>query len=624
MANHPPYATIGDSTARNLLAALILFFVALGITYGLMTPVFENPDESSHLSLIHYLSLYKTLPPPVRPEHPFASGAEIAEALRYHEPPLYYAPPLYHALGALLTFWTPMDDLPHLLVPNPSWEAGYGLTAGNDPENKNFYAHRWAEETPAHSGTVRAAYTLRLFSLGLGTATLVCIYKLARGLFPDRHWLGLGATAFIALTPQFIALSASVTNDNLLIALFAIFFVVSLRAMREGAPSHRWALLGGIVGLSLLTKQSALLLFPLGLLAILWQNQDGHWRLGKVITDGAVFVAVALMVGGWWYVRNAILFNDPLGFAPHFTAQVPLESFTWNDALAILRTYSATFGWTQLSVEPAYYTAVGGVFLAALAGLITASLPGGMLAQSPAATRRGMTILSLCLAMNVVSLVRWAVATGAPYGRLLFPSLPAIGLLAAAGLAQWGRWRAGRWVLAVLAVLALIFAALIPWRILRPAFGTPRLAAGLPRSAQTVEVAYQNGLHLIGFEGMPAELYAGQPIELTLYWHTDHDLDRRYRAAVQLGPESPYLWITGADTWLGGTLYPSELWRAGDTVRQTYRFTIPDLVENPGLYWIRVAVVDDREGRTIPLADGSGDMAVLGPWVLYANNREGE
>ncbi len=624
MASQSSPLPISDSTAHYLLAALILLFMALGIVYGLMTPVFEAPDESSHLGVIRYLSLYRKLPPPVVPEHPFSSGSEIAEALRYHEPPLYYAPPLYHTLGALLTFWTPMDDLPYLLVPNPSWEAGYGLTAGNDPDNKNFYAHRWAEETLARSGTVRAVYTLRLFSLGLGAVTLICIYTLARGLFPDHRWLGLGAVAFVALTPQFISLSASVTNDSLIIALGAVFFVLSLRAMRKGGKWYGWALIGGLVGLGLLTKQSALLMLPSGLLAVLCQSHHGGRRWAKAAGDSVAFVAAALAVGGWWYARNAILFNDPLGFAPHFAAQVPLESFTWGDVLAILRTYSATFGWTQLSVEPSYYTAVGGVLLAALAGLIAAVLPGGELTQWPAATRCGLVILSVYLAMNAASLVRWAVATGAPYGRLLFPSLPAIGVLAAVGLSQWGRWRAGRWALAALAGLALIFAALIPWRTLQPAFGNPRLTGELPSSVQVIDVAYQNSLHLVGYEGMPAELYPGQTIELTLYWHTDNDLDRRYRAAVQLGPESPYLWITGADVWLGGTLYPSELWQAGDTVRQTYRFAIPDPVENPGLYWVRVAVVDNQEGRTILLADGSGDMAVVGPWLLHGNNAEGE
>ena len=102
---------------------------------------------------------------------------------------------------------------------------------------------------------------------------------------------------------------------------------------------------------------------------------------------------------------------------------------------------------------------------------------------------------------------------------------------------------------------------------------------------------------------------------LTLYWHAPDALQRRYRVWVQLGPRDPAGKVAECEEWLGGTLYPSEWWRAGDTVRQVYRLSIPEWASAPHLYWIRAGLVDET-GARVALADGSSDQVVLGPWRM--------
>ncbi len=91
--------------------------------------------------------------------------------------------------------------------------------------------------------------------------------------------LALGAAAIVALNPQFIALSAGVTNDTLLIALCTLFFAHLLPDIRGGA-GRRWAVLGGIAGLALLTKQSGLLTAAGGGLAALLRPSPGSGASG--------------------------------------------------------------------------------------------------------------------------------------------------------------------------------------------------------------------------------------------------------------------------------------------------------------------------------------------------------
>ncbi len=614
------------SSPHRLLVLLLLAFAGLGLTYAWATPCFESPDEWSHLSVVRYWAEHWTLPPRVLAPRDEPVEQDETWYFEYHDPPFYYAPPLYHSLAALLTSWTDMDDLPHLLVPSPSWERGWAPQPNRDPRNKNIYAHR-TEETLAQSNTVRAAALLRAVSLGLAAVTVWCAYEMARLLWPDegdhkgRPYVALGAASFVAFNPQFLALSIGVTNDNLLNALFALSLVWMLRFMRDGADWPRWAALGGLVGLALLTKQSALLLLPLGLLAAIWQPKNGrrtsdigHWTF--LIGHWSFLI----VVGGWWYARNWALYRDPLGLETHFTSQLALTKFGLKEIGEIARSYWAAFGWAPLLVEPVAYAAAGLVMLAALAGILAAIRLGAPLWRAPAMTRKGLALLSLAFLLNVVSFARWAIATGVLSGRLLFATLPAVGVLTAWGLSGWSRWKVGRWALGVAAGLAFLFAAVVPFRYLRPAYGSPRLPSGMPDTAQPVRLTFQGDLQLAGYKALPQDLEPGEEINLTLYWHALAAPRRRYRTWAQLGPQDAAQKVAEYDTWLGGTLYPSDLWQAGDTVRQVYRLTVPDWTPAPGLYWFRTGLVDDETGTRLPLADRSSDMVVLGPWRVRATS----
>ncbi len=618
---------MSERTVRRLLALILVAFVGLGVTYTLVTPCFEAPDEWSHLALVHYFATYRTLPPRVLPDRR-AIGPDVGWFLEYHDPPLYYAPPLYHALGALLTAWIDTGDLPRLVVPSPSWEVGWAPQANSDPRNKNVFAHS-AEETIVQSGTVRAVYLLRLVSLGLGAVTVLCTYALARLLWPERIFLALGAAVFVACNPQFIFVSAGVTNDNLLNALFSLCLMLAVRFMRDGALWWHWAGLGALVGLGLLTKQSALLLLPVVILAVsihAWRQYTKIPSLQRrpfiirrwsfVICHWSLIVVPALVVSGWWYGRNVLLYGDIMGLDPHFAVQTPLARFGLNEAWMVARSYWAGFGWAPILVEPPLYVIVGLVVLVAIAGVVMAVHPGGSLWQASPMIQYGLALIMFALGLNVVSFVRWAIATGAPVGRLLFPTLPVVGVLAARGLAEWARWPAVRWIVCVIAGLAFVFAGLVPWRYLRPAFASPRLPRGIPDAAQAVDVAFQGGVRLAGYEPLSRDLSPGETVHFVVYWRAPTAPHHRYRVWAQLGPRDPTRRVAEDSDWLGGTLYPSDIWQDGDTVRQVFRFTIPDWSPAPGLYWVRLGLLD---GDTrVALADYPGDMAVLGPWRMQA------
>ncbi len=599
------------------LPLIVAAFALLAVTYGAVTPPFEMADESSHLMVVSYLQRHRALQPlVVGPRQD--TGPNIAAFLAYHEPPAYYAPPLYYALGALLVSPLDMSDLPRLLVPNPRWELGWALTADTSLEDKGFYAHRFREETwTAGGGSVRALYILRGFSLLPAAVTLLCIHGAVRRLWPGRPRLALGAVATAAFTPQFIATSVAVTNDTLTNALFALSFLYGLALMGERHRRRHWLGFGGLVGLALLTKQSALMLLPLGLFVALCGNDERPLqRLRQGMVRAALFLGGAVAVGGWWYARNALLYADPLGMAAHLGMQVPLSRFGLREALTILDTYWATFGWALIRVEPLVYRLVRAAALIALAGVAWSLLPGHALWAEPRFVRRGLAVLAAGALLNAALLVRWALATGAPLGRLLYPSIVPIAVLAAWGMAQWAQWKPVRSAYALALACLVAFAALAPWRYLRPAFRSP-LVSALPARAQPLGAAFENGVSLAGYVAEPSPgstLQPGQSVDLTLYWRAGQAPGERYRAWVQLGPWNAFPPLVVADTWLGGALYPSDLWAEGDLVEQRFRFTVPADAPGPRLYWVRVGMVVGEERVELEGGTESPDVVRLGPW----------
>lgn len=535
----------------------------------------------------------------------------MAATLRPHTPPLYYAPPLYHALAAILVGGIDMNDLDSRLIPNPAWETGWAPQRNADPWNKNMFVHLPGENWTA-SATFRATLLLRLLSLSFSLITIACTYHIARLIDPARPAFALGAAACVALNPQFIALSAGVTNDPLLIAIVSLTTLLALRLMGTAARWPHWAALGALVGLGLLTKQTALMLLPLGGLAIIGQIPRASRPWKKVFVDALAFGGMVALVGGGWYIYNALRYGDLLGTRPHFQSQIPLRGFGWQQIVAIFETYWGGLGWALLSLPRWAYVLIVGVMALAVTGIARALWRGDARRLMPLAQRR-LGLLAVLLLMNGAALIQWAIATGAPYGRLLFPSNVAIGVLVAWGLSQW---RSPGIRLSV--VLLAGIATMTPWLLLTPAFGSPRYTGSISSTATPLNVTFDGALTALAQETLDRDLRPGDALPVTLYWQAERAPQKLYSAWVQFSPLDPTQRVTQDGGWLGGTLYPSNHWRAGDVIRETYTLHLPADMPAPALYWVRLGVVDDTGTRVAN--EAHVDMISLGPWRVRASH----
>ncbi|MFN2240774.1 MAG: glycosyltransferase family 39 protein [Anaerolineae bacterium] len=588
-----------------LLAAVLLVYVALAAWYSVTIPLGEAPDEVPHFTYVRYLAQHGRLP----------TTEEEHEA---------FQPPLYYALGAALTFWIEDDPgVPFAVRAN----AHYDVT---DPEApKNLLLHTAGEDWP-YRGWALAWHLVRLVSIALGAITIWAVFHLGRTLFPDRPAIPLTMAALTAFTPQFLFMSAVVNNDNAATAFSALVLWQAAAILHERQRAQvrkSSAVLGLVLGLAMLSKASLAALLPVAGLAILiacarCESATGApqttrfrgWAGRAAISLLAAF-GLAALIAGWYFVRNWVLFGDPLGWS--FLLEInarregPLtpEVFAWLFK-GVFRSF--WLGWIGIQFDDLIYWLIGAACLVGLAGFVVwlvrrwRALDGG--------TRWTLILLGLHVAITLASLVQWtATVLGTDQGRLVFPILPTVMLILSVGWAWWARGRFQAGVLGGLAAGMLALAVLTPIRYIGPVHAPAPAAGQAELDAATPLNVEWDGVRLLGYRLENTEVRPGGKLVLYLYWEALQPIDQDLMALVQLvDQEGQFLmYIDGSPTAGRDT---TDRWPPGVPLASRHILPVPDYGE-PGEYALTIGLHPFGERSWLPVTgpDGSrlGDHLVL-------------
>jgi hypothetical protein len=607
------------------LAVILVAFFVLGALYLQATPLLETPDEPSHFSVVKYIADHWRLPP-ARPTPPDPSPVPII----LPGPPVYYAPPMYYLLSAPLIADLDTDGFAAAVIPNPNWARGWAPTPGRSPENKHIYVHT-ADQRPPYAGWATAMKRLRIFSLLLGSVTVAGVYALAHQTNPPKGRTNqptspLPATALVAFNPTFIFVTIGVTNDALLFALSTWAFVLMIQLVKPcSSPhaAHLSLLLGVVLGLAALTKQSALAFFPLAALAIVW-NARSDSRPWRAAFKRLLLCAVPLaLLAGWWYAHNTLSYGDPLGFQPHQTpagAWQPPFSLLVHQLGQALKGYWGAFGWGLILVDPIIYVLAALFVLGGCLGWLRQPTADR---QSPNTEYRIPAVLALGVLLNLTGLILWLWRTSAPYGRLLFPTLGPLAVLLVLGWRRWLGHERGRLFAWGVGLAMALYAAVVPGRYLQPAYASPVVSPSTVDKATPLDVQFGDTLHLLGYRMFPKTTQPGDQVTLTLYWRMEGPAGTPPRDAtdatvfVQLALQDPQQRVASLDDFLGTSRYPTSVWQTGEVIAQVHRLRLPDDAPSPSLYWFNVGLYDDPGGERWPGTAGGAalpDRAVrLGP-----------
>lgn len=337
------------------LGLILLIYLLLGAAYAWVVPLGEAPDEIDHFLYVRYLLEQHAFPV----MHPTAAENDTMEANQ---------PPLFYLLNAAVTAPFPMTATADFPL-----NACYTFDP-HDGGRANFYLHDPAEQNPLASDYL-AFRAARLVSVLLGAVTVWLAYQLGRQMTPGDTSTGLLAAALLAFNPQFLFITASVNNDVLTAVLGAALVYVSVQA----ATAPRWrqfSILGGLMGLALLTKFALLALWPLPFLAALLTA--GREQRKLAVQGGALVAGLPVLIAGWWYVRAARLYGDPLAWRVHLQAKgvevlrtTPLTLTDLREFVVIhFQSYWAWFGWLKIQAPSWVYGVLVGITAVAIIGLV--------------------------------------------------------------------------------------------------------------------------------------------------------------------------------------------------------------------------------------------------------------
>jgi 4-amino-4-deoxy-L-arabinose transferase-like glycosyltransferase len=423
---------------QSILILIVSAYSILGTLYAVLTPRWQAPDEPAHYNYVRHLVDKKRFPILQMGDYDQDYLREITterfdpamsiDSIRYES----HQPPLYYVLAAPI----------------------YAIFAG-------------------------ALLPLRLLSVGFGAGLLLAAYRVVKTLSPERSWLALGATAFIAFNPQHIAMTAAVNNDTLAELILAVVLLGLVRWLTSESsfPRRHLVKTGVLIGLALLTKAGIYITVPLALIA-LWlrsrstpgaASSDGirRMRVRQAVEAAVALLLPALLLGLPWFARNALAYGglDILGLEQHerVVAGQPLGSewladHGWLGLAGIFgrttfRSFWATFGWMAVPIDTRIYVALRLLTVIALLGLflrlvdrwgskIRLSSPALLLVCS------GLLTLATYLGYNLTFYQA--------QGRYLFPALIPLGLAWSLGLHESLRPQNARLIGIVLGLVATL------------------------------------------------------------------------------------------------------------------------------------------------------------------------
>jgi hypothetical protein len=321
-------ATVG----RALLSAVCVLYLAVVSVWLVIMPPFEGPDELHHYDYARYVAVTGHLPdrvPATATEGGWYTGLWTQEGL------------YYWVYGNVLR-WIGVGDAAITMVESPSSMFRGGPDAP-------LLQHVSPPPGPLASG-LRVG---RLASAAFGLGTIICVF-ITLAHVTGSPTLAALATAALILVPEFGVRHAFVTNDTL-VTLFGS--VASALAMRWTLRRRWWfaTAIGAATGGAIATKLTAGTLTLLPIARFVQRREPGHGAAAhnpRHLTAWAIGLTAA---GAWPFVRNWIVFGDPLATRLKLQVIRLLDSPVVFDASNVesyltfgrlfVRTFWASIGW---------------------------------------------------------------------------------------------------------------------------------------------------------------------------------------------------------------------------------------------------------------------------------------
>ena len=450
------------------LAALMVVVCIVGLSWALVVPPWQSPDETTHFAYVQSLAESFTLPgvkgrPPESSDQAFADGAVGASRGAFW--PLA-APPE----------WNRSDYTRYLATEHgahpPSKSNGSGPVA-SDNNPPLYYLFADLGYLIDHGGTAFGRlYAIRLSGVVLLLLTTVGAWLLAGEVFGRRRLPQLAAAAVAGLLPMATFMSTAVNPDALLITLWTFALWLGARVINHRARGWDTVGLCAVVAAAILTKATSYALVAPVLLALLigWRRRPDLERKPALKRIVVALLALAVPVLGWLGLARALGREgiNQVGSSPAHPFNIgQFLSYVWQFYLPRLPFMTPFRTTPQLSVYDLWVRQTAGTF-----GWLDVYLPSWMY-PAAALVAGGIAIAAIVLVAQLRD--RRQLALLAFFGLALVALLVLLHVTEyRAAIAGSGTFLQGRYLLPVVGLFGLAVGLIIgriPLRVRTPACG---------------------------------------------------------------------------------------------------------------------------------------------------------
>lgn len=577
-------------SSRWFLPLLFAARLAVGLTYSLITPIWEAYDEDGHFAYAYYVARHGTLLQPGDPE-----AEQVWEK---------FQPPLYYILAALpLTAFDFDQPLP-ARAQNPFLRDGTTYNYALHPDRLQGRDYQIA----------LAVLTVRVVGVLLSTLSVFFVYRAACLIWPMEATTAWTAALVYAFWPQFLFVGSMVTNDALVTVLSAIAFYFALQLIYTGFRLRYALPLGGLLGCALLTKLNAFALVPMAGSALVVSLtvhtiRRAGWKsprlwLAVTIVGLILLAAVWLLTSQRFVVSHIFQVQTVYDFlgATGEVAGPSGAKFVWAFLQYGFRTYLASFGWGNLETYAWLYWLWGpgaGLAVVGLLVRVVRRTPNVRWSVLGLLTLHVLSVITLDLAL---ALALDNIFIGA--GRYLLLSLPAVAVLLVSG---WSAllpraWRVPTWKIVGAGIVLVSWS--IPLWTLAPAYAKPRpqtVPADVPMSFR-----FGEAIELLGYD-RPEPVRPGDEAKVTLCWQATAPISQNYTVFLEIvGPDSQgYGRLV---TYPGRGNYATSLWAVRTPFCDRYAVPLGETIPAPAAAEMRVSllVTTDVNGERLPVTDAAG------------------
>jgi 4-amino-4-deoxy-L-arabinose transferase-like glycosyltransferase len=386
------------------------------VSWSLITPPFQAPDEPDHYAYVEQLAATGRLPTP-------GAGSSYSSQLSLALQGLGY----YEVRGHPQVQTIATDAEQRLLerdlaVPASQTDGAVGVSASEPP----LYYALEAVPYELSANVLGRLELMRLLSALFAGVTALFVVLFLREALPGTPWAWTVGGLGVALAPLLGFISGAVNPDAMLAAVSAALFYCIARGLRRGLTLRLAGAVGAVMAVGLLTKLNFIGLFPGGLLGlVVLAVREARTSTARAVRALLLAVAIAAAPIVAYALVNVLSGDPTLGLvsrAPHLTrgSIVREISYIWQFYLPRLPGMSDYFPGILTTRDIWFDRTVG------LYGWLDTVFPGWVydVALIPTAVIGGLCIRALLASR--VSLRRRAVEL-AVYGAMAVGELVLVG-----------------------------------------------------------------------------------------------------------------------------------------------------------------------------------------------------